>query len=60
MSDASGVAVFKTLSDLFNDPFGIRLLQSSLRLRLKISMQRATSDIIHDQNNIFIGIDDFK
>jgi hypothetical protein len=58
MSNASRVTVFETIYDFFKYAFGIILFESSLRFRFKITVQRASTNIFHDKDNVLLSIDD--
>ena len=58
MGDASTVAIFNALENLFENSFCIRLFKSSVRLRFKVAMEAWTSHIFHYQYDILRCVND--
>lgn len=59
MSDAPAVTVLYAFKDLSEQTLGILLIQSSVHLGLQVPMQTASSHVLHHQNHIFGGVNDF-
>ena len=56
MCDASIVTVANTLHNLLEDAFRFFLFKSTILLAFQVAMQAATSNILHDQNDILGSI----
>lgn len=53
MRDTAIVAVSDAFHDLLEYPLRLLLIQSSVAFAFQIAMERATSNVLHDEDDVF-------
>ena len=56
MSDAFPMAILECSKQLLENPFGILFFKSSVGFLLEVTVKTASSNVLHDQVNMIIGL----
>ena len=54
------VAVVDGLDDLAPEELGFHLGHLSVRFHFEVAVQTATVDVLHDEEDLFVALEDFK